>query len=96
MLFLRCQVEAFAYKKWGGPEELDAEYTRRTAEKRNKKGKKFEQGLKDLRRKTREGVYQRRQDEVHKHEYATAEVDGEGRSIERCIGCGFEVEVELL
>ncbi|KAF8168292.1 thioesterase-like superfamily-domain-containing protein [Crassisporium funariophilum] len=67
MLFLRCQVEEFAWKKWGSPEVLDAEYERRAAEKKTKKNKKFEQSLKDLRRRTKEGVWQRRKDEEHKH-----------------------------
>ncbi len=59
MLFLRCQVEDFAWKKWGSAEELDAEYERRVAEKKRKKNKKFEQGLRDLRRRTKEGIWQR-------------------------------------
>jgi DNA-repair protein complementing XP-A cells len=50
MLFVRYQVEAFAWKKWGSPEALDAEYERRTAVKKKTKNKKFEQGLKEFRR----------------------------------------------
>jgi DNA-repair protein complementing XP-A cells len=56
MLFLRYQVEEFAWKKWGSPEALDTEWQRRVDEKKQKKNKKFEEGLKELRRKTREGV----------------------------------------
>ncbi|KAG9314579.1 XPA protein C-terminus-domain-containing protein [Chiua virens] len=62
MLFLRCQVEEFAWKKWGSPEALDVEWQRRTEEKKKKKNKKFEDGLKELRKRTREGVWQRRMD----------------------------------
>ena len=40
MLFLRYQVEEFAWKKWGSPEALDVEFERRTAEKKKKKNKK--------------------------------------------------------
>ncbi|EED78440.1 predicted protein, partial [Postia placenta Mad-698-R] len=67
MLFLRYQVEDFAWKKWGTPEALDAEYERRMAEKKKKKNKKFEESLRELRRRTRETVWQRRKDQEHKH-----------------------------
>ena len=40
MLFLRYQVEDFAWKKWGTPEALDAEWQRRVDEKKKKKNKK--------------------------------------------------------
>ncbi|KAF8559325.1 hypothetical protein OG21DRAFT_1402879 [Imleria badia] len=69
MLFLRCQIEDFAWKKWGSPEALDAEWERRTEEKKKKKNKKFEEGLKELRKRTREGVWQRRKDQEHKHAF---------------------------
>lgn len=62
MLFCRFQVEGFAWKKWGSPEALDAEWERRAAEAKKKKNKKFEQGLKELRRRTGEGVWQKRTD----------------------------------
>src|ERR1700722_2132886 len=93
MLFLRCQVEAFAWKKWGSPEALDAEYERRTTEKKRKKNMKFEQSLKDLRRRTREVVWQRRKDEEHKHVYGAVEsVDGSvGKQV--CHECGFTIDV---
>ena len=54
MLFVRLQVETFAFQKWGSAEGLDKEWERRTAEAKKKKGKKFEKALRDLRRKTRE------------------------------------------
>ena len=95
MLFLRYQVEEFAFRKWGSPEELDKEYEKRCDEKRKKKSKKFEEGLRDLRRKTREGVWQRRKDEEHKHEYGEIEQLPSG-SVQRCKECGFEIEVEEL
>ncbi|KIK98512.1 hypothetical protein PAXRUDRAFT_134077 [Paxillus rubicundulus Ve08.2h10] len=89
MLFLRCQVEEFAWKKWGSPDALDAEWERRTEEKKKKKNKKFEQGLRELRRRTREGVWQRRKDQEHKHAFGPVETtdDGDGRQI--CHECGF-------
>lgn len=91
MLFLRYQVEEFAWKKWGSAEALDAEYERRSAEKKVKKNKKFEQGLKELRKRTREGLWQRRKDEEHKHSFST--VQG-GQQV--CHTCGFTIDVEEL
>ena len=90
MLFLRYQVEEFAWKKWGSPEALDAEYEKRAAEKKKKKNKKFEEGLKDLRKRTREGVWQRRRDEEHKHVFS--QVEGNGQQV--CHECGFTIDVE--
>ncbi|KAG8930194.1 hypothetical protein FRC01_003163 [Tulasnella sp. 417] len=98
MLFLRYQVEDFAWKKWGSPEALDVEYERRANEKRKKKSKKFEDGLKELRRKTREGVWQKRKDEEHIHDFGEVERDegeGDGVGVQRCRDCGFEIEVEV-
>ncbi|KAJ2928888.1 hypothetical protein H1R20_g8181, partial [Candolleomyces eurysporus] len=96
MLFLRYQVEEFAWKKWGSPEALDEEYERRSAEKKKKKNKKFEQSLKELRRRTKESVWQRRKDEEHKHAFGPLEKDQEGNSRQVCHTCGFAVEVEEL
>lgn len=45
MLFLRYQVEEFAWKKWGGPEELDKEWQRRLKEKELKRDKKLEKKI---------------------------------------------------
>jgi DNA-repair protein complementing XP-A cells len=94
MLFVRCQVEDFAWKKWGSPEALDAEYEKRTAEKKRKKNRKFEQGLKDLRKRTREGVWQRRKDEEHRHVYGGVEVGDDGIGKQICHECGFTIDVE--
>jgi DNA-repair protein complementing XP-A cells len=101
MLFVRYQVEEFAWKKWGSPEELDKEFFRREEEKRKKKGKKFEKALRELRRKTREGIWQKRKDEEHIHDFGAvhfdddSESDGEGLGKQRCKECGFEIEVEV-
>ncbi|KAG8697630.1 hypothetical protein FRC09_007744 [Ceratobasidium sp. 395] len=91
MLFVRFQVEEFAFKKWGGPEGLDEEWERRMAEKRSKRSKKFEDGLRDLRRKTRESGWAKRKAEEHVHTFGV--VDKE-LSVQRCTECDFEVEVE--
>jgi len=94
MLFLRCQVEDFAWKKWGSPEALDTEWEKRTAEKNKKKNKKFEEGLKELRKRTREGVWQRRRDEEHKHVFGAVEREGDGHGRQVCHECGFTIDVE--
>ncbi|KAF8845319.1 DNA repair protein [Paxillus ammoniavirescens] len=96
MLFLRCQVEDFAWKKWGSPDALDAEWERRTEEKKKKKNKKFEEGLRDLRRKTREGVWQRRKNQEHKHAFGPVETTDDGHGQQICHECGFTVEVEII
>jgi DNA-repair protein complementing XP-A cells len=96
MLFLRYQVEEFAWKKWGSPEALDAEYEKRTAEKKKKKDKKFEQSLKDLRKRTKESVWQKRKDAEHRHSFGPLERFPDGSTKQVCHECGFTVEVEEL
>lgn len=89
MLYTRYQVEEFAWKKWGSPGALDAEYERRMAIKKKTKNRKFEESLRDLRRRTRETVWQKRQDAEHKHVYGPVE---NGNQV--CHTCGFTIEVE--
>ncbi|EDR16060.1 uncharacterized protein LACBIDRAFT_242668 [Laccaria bicolor S238N-H82] len=96
MLFLRYQVEEFAWKKWGSPEALDAEYERRTAEKKKQKNKKFEQSLKELRKRTKESVWQRRKDEEHRHVFGQLERGPDGTGQQVCHECGFTIDVEEL
>jgi DNA-repair protein complementing XP-A cells len=95
MLFCRFQVEDFAWKKWGSPEALDAEWEKRTTEKKKRKNVKFEQGLRELRKRTREGVWQRRQDEMHQHVFSKPKPGPDGIAHEICHTCGFTVEVEI-
>ena len=91
------QVEEFAIRKWGSLEALDAEFEKREKEKKKKKGKKFEESLKELRKRTRETIWQKRRDAEHLHEYSEVELIGDnGEGVQRCITCGFEVEVEIL
>lgn len=96
MLFLRLQVEDFAWKKWGSPEALDAEWERRVEEKKKKKSKKFEESLRDLRRRTREGIWQRRKNQEHKHVFGTAHRTEDGHDRQVCHECGFTVDVEII
>ncbi|KAI0180769.1 DNA repair protein [Hypoxylon sp. FL1284] len=61
MLFLRCQVEEYAFsdKKWGSAEALDAEFERREADKKRRKEAKFKEKLLDLKKRTRTDAYRR-------------------------------------
>ena len=107
MLFLRCQVESYAFSeaKWGSEEGLDAEFQRRQDEKSRKRGKKFMDGLKDLRKRTRDSVWQKRQDEEHKHEFVDVEPGEDGQEDDEdrqggiqkqiCQGCGQTIEVVI-
>ncbi|KAF8499140.1 XPA protein C-terminus-domain-containing protein [Russula emetica] len=94
MLYCRYQVEEFAWKKWGSSEALDTEWEKRTAEKKKKKKKKFEQDLQELRRRTREGVWQKRKDAEHKHEFGETTTNEDGVGVQVCYECGFTIEVE--
>ncbi|KAG0295107.1 hypothetical protein BGZ96_012494 [Linnemannia gamsii] len=99
MLYLRCQVEDFAFKKWDGPEGLDKEFEKREREKETRKEAKFKKELRDLRNKTRTSVWQdkrmKQRPKIHKHNFGTALVDPEsGASVQTCVECGIQVECE--
>ena len=60
MLFLRYQVEDYAFnQKWGSAEALDAEFERREEGKKRRKEAKFKEKLRDLKKKTRTETYRR-------------------------------------
>ncbi|KAI0479509.1 XPA protein C-terminus-domain-containing protein [Xylariaceae sp. FL0804] len=62
MLFLRYQVEEFAFAtKWGSAEALDAEFARREADKKRRKEAKFKGKLLELKKRTRTDTYRRQQ-----------------------------------
>ena len=96
MLYLRCQVEAYAFSpsRWGSEEGLDAEFARREQDKARKRESKFIKGLRDLRRKTRDNVWEKRQSAKHVCQFGDIEGE-EGSGRQRCKGCGFEIEVEV-
>ncbi|CAO1634556.1 unnamed protein product [Sympodiomycopsis kandeliae] len=103
MLFVRSQVEKYAFSeaKWGSEEGLDAEFQRRQDEKSRKRGKKFHDGLKELRKRTRDSVWQKRKDAEHIHTFVPAEQGEDGYSIQSgvqkqvCQDCGHTIEVEV-
>ena len=60
MLFLRYQVEEYAFnQKWGSAEALDAEFERRESEKKRRKEAKFKEKLLELKRKTRNEAFRK-------------------------------------
>lgn len=95
MLFCRKQVEEFAFgpAKWGSEQGLDAEFERREEEQAKKRGKKFQQGLKELRKRTRDNIWQKRRDEQHVHTWEEVELGGS--LVQKCSSCGYAVELEV-
>ncbi|CAO3657825.1 unnamed protein product [Umbelopsis vinacea] len=95
MLYVRFMVEEYAFTKWGGPEALDAEWDKRTNQKKEKKDKQFKEKLKDLRKRTITSTWERRREQAHNHEYGDPVQDPEtGNTIQTCHICGIEIESE--
>ncbi|KAI5787268.1 XPA protein C-terminus-domain-containing protein [Geopyxis carbonaria] len=99
MLYLRYQVEGHAIKKWGSLEALDAEFEKRTAEKKSRNSKKFATKLRELKKRTRVDAWKRERSikggyrEKHEHVWGTAVEKAEtGESVRTCEECGFEIE----
>ncbi|MCJ1284343.1 hypothetical protein MMC26_003674 [Xylographa opegraphella] len=60
MLYLRYQVEEYAFsKKWGSAEALDEAFEKRETEKKKRKQDKFKSKLQELKKKTRVEAYRR-------------------------------------
>ncbi|CCJ28597.1 unnamed protein product [Pneumocystis jirovecii] len=94
MLFLRYQIEEFAWKKWGGPEKLDIEWERRVKEKKMKKALKLQKKIEDLRKRTRTSQYIEKikgKQEKHIHNFSLPVTNSMGLTIKKC-SCGFEIE----
>jgi DNA-repair protein complementing XP-A cells len=92
MLYLRYQVEEFAFKKWGGPEGLDAEYERRVVTKKERKDKKFLAKLKEMRRTTRANIHNSGKERQHIHEWSAGIKASNGMVRRRCAVCGLTTE----
>ncbi|CCH62114.1 hypothetical protein TBLA_0G01700 [Henningerozyma blattae CBS 6284] len=105
-LFLRLEIEEFAFKKWGGEEGLDEEWARREKMKSDKREKKFEKKIKEMRMKTRAQEFTRRIQEKkfgkqHVHNFSAPfeikdDEDGHKLTKRRCMDCGLETEEFLL
>ncbi|KAJ2776622.1 DNA repair protein rad14 [Coemansia javaensis] len=97
LLFLRRDLERFAVEKWGSMEALDAEFDRRTEEKRVRKEKKYQRSVADLRRRTRAEEWEKERRErlrlEAEHEH-TFEDTGAGDGEQKCTSCGLVIEVE--
>lgn len=99
-LFLRCQVEAYAWKKWGSAEGLDQEWEKREAMRVKRRDKRYLDLLREMRKKTRAEEYTRKLrdghalGERHQHEWlAPMSVKGSPSTVlRRCLGCGVETE----
>ncbi|RKP36658.1 XPA protein C-terminus-domain-containing protein, partial [Dimargaris cristalligena] len=96
MLYVREQVEIYAFKRWGDEEALDREFERRVNEKKERKAKKFQASLRDLRNRTRTSLWQKKEfNAIHEHEFGPTAVNPEtGESEQTCTTCGIKVEVE--
>ncbi|KAL8954764.1 MAG: hypothetical protein Q9183_006944, partial [Haloplaca sp. 2 TL-2023] len=108
MLFLRYQVEEYAFgKKWGSAEALDEEFDKREKDKKRRKEDKFKSKLQELKKKTRVDAYRRSRkaggggggfgDEIgrggkHTHVWGRPVENDEGIGVKKCVECGMEVE----
>ena len=108
MLFLRFQVEEYAFSKskWGSAEALDAEFEKRQIDKKKRADDKFKAGLKRLKKQTMTEKFRRGLDHgkkpsqfgdaigngKHEHEWGLAVENEDGASVKTCVECGMEVE----
>lgn len=103
-LFLRFQVEEYAWKKWGSAEGLDAEWQRREEARLLRRDKKYTKKLKELRKRTRAEEYTRKLRNGqslgarHVHDWlAPLAIPGERNMMrKRCIDCGMETEEVII
>lgn len=96
-LFLRYQIEQYAFEKWGSAEALDKEWLRREEMKKNRKEKRWTNKIKDMRKRLRaEEITRnlRKSDLTKKHIHEWCEpVHIEGNNYKkRCTMCGMEIE----
>lgn len=101
-LFLRCQIEQYAFNKWGGEKGLDDEWLRREESKVVRQKKKYQQKIREMRLKTRSQEYTERlqikkygRSHIHKFsEPVDIGTDDNGFSVKkrRCVECGLESE----
>lgn len=102
-LFLRQDIEEFAWKKWGGPDGLDKEWERRELGKQQRKEKRYKKQIETMRLKTRSQEFTKRLRDnkygnlKHTHsfnEILTNKEDEHGNKIikKRCNDCGMEIE----
>lgn len=108
MLFLRYQVEEYAFsKKWGSAEKLDEAYEKREEDKKKRKNEKFKSKLQELKKRTRVEAYKRsrqqgggggdfgddlRKGGKHEHVWGRTVEGDDGVGLKTCVECGMQVE----
>ena len=108
MLFLRYQVEEYAFNvKWGSSEKLDEAYEKREDDKKRRRQDKFKSKLQELKKRTRVEAYRRSRqagggggdfgDDVskggkHTHVWGRPVDNADGIGVKSCVECGMEVE----
>lgn len=105
-LFLRYQIEEYAFKKWGSEENLDNEWLRREEMRKNRREKKFNNKLKEMRKKLRAEELTKNlravRDKKHVHNWSLPvkikNNDSESNNlyVKRCLDCGMQVEEFIL
>ena len=91
-LFVRSQVELFAFEKWGSESGLDDEFEKRQDVKRNRKEAEQSKKIADMRKRTRTSMYlnKRQKDERHVHSWV------EDGGLKRCDSCDIVLDEEEL
>ena len=108
MLFLRYQVEEYAFNvKWGSSEKLDEAFEKREEDKKRRRQDKFKSKLQDLKKRTRVEAYRRSRqaggdggdfgDDMgkggkHTHVWGRPIDNADGIGVKSCVECGMEVE----
>lgn len=102
-LFLRLHVEEFAWKKWGSAEGLDAEWERREKARLDRRDKRYQAKMKEMRKKTRAEEYTRKMrnghglGERHVHTWlAPLATKASAVVRRRCTDCGIETEEVMI
>lgn len=96
-LYLRDQVEQFAFTKWGSAEKLDEEFDRRKQLKTDQNDKKRRKKIADLRKRTRTSLWSadsamdKLQAAQHVHDFQETEDGSDG---EKTCACGMTVVEE--
>eukprot|EP01147_Barroeca_monosierra_P002998 gene2998-5787_t len=97
-LYLRCQVEAIAFKHFGGWEGLEAEHERREADQQAKKQERHARNMTKLRKQALASRWLDTQ-KKHEHEYPKElevyNADNDEYT-KKCSVCGFEVRFEKI
>lgn len=96
-LYLRKHLLFFSNNKWGGPEQLEAEKERKSLRSTTFKVRRFENKVKDLRKKTRleNSLKKFRPTSANRHEHAFVPIAAE-EGIKKCTLCGLEIKYETI